>query len=222
MRTAGCAAALLLASGLGAQVATEANSGYRTEKQRAGMGKGLGSEDRDKRQKPRELIAEMKIAPGMAVADVGTGVGYMLPFLSEAVGPSGKVIAEDIFDDFLAAARERAKDLKQVEFVKGSETDAMLPENSFDRVLLLDVYHHFDYPEKMLAGIRKSLRPGGRLVLVEYYKREKAMPNGRALKHVRIDQAEVIREVEANGFRLESQWEHIPGSQYGLVLEKTP
>jgi ubiquinone/menaquinone biosynthesis C-methylase UbiE len=220
MRSLLCAAAL--ASTLAAQVATEANTNYRTEQQRAGMAKGLGREDRDKQQKPRELIAEMKLAPGMAVADVGTGVGYMLPFLGDAVGPSGKVLGEDIFDDFLAKARERAGDRKNVEFVKGSETDPGLPEAALDRVLLLDVYHHFDYPEKMLAGIRKSLRSGGRLVVVEYYKREKAMPNRRALTHVRIDQPDVIKEIEANGFRVVSQWEHIPESQYGLVLEKKP
>jgi hypothetical protein len=82
------------------------------------------------------------------------------------------------------------------------------------------VYHHFDYPEKMLAGIRKSLRSGGKLVIVEFYKSEKAMGNGFALKHVRLDRPDVIREVEGQGFRLVREWVHIPDSQYGLILEK--
>jgi ubiquinone/menaquinone biosynthesis C-methylase UbiE len=214
------AAVFLLSSGLSAQVATEANSGYRTEQQRDRMAAGLGREDRDKQQKPKELIEQMDLKPGQSVADVGTGVGYMVPFLSRAVGPAGKVYAEDIFDDFLAKAKTRNKDIPNVTFIKGGEADPMLPEAALDRVLLLDVYHHFDYPEKMLAAIHKSLKPGGKLVLVEYYKSEKAMGGGRALKHIRIDRPEVIRELEANRFRVVSNWEHIKDSQYGLVLER--
>jgi len=203
-----------------AQVATEANSGYQTPQARANMATSLGREARDKQQKPKELIDKMDIKEGDSVADVGTGVGYMVPFLSRAVGASGKVWAEDIFDDFLEKAKARTRDLSNVTFVKGSDTDPMLPEGVFDRVLLLDVYHHFDYPEKMLAAIHKSLKPGGRLVVVEFYKSEKAMPGGRALKHVRLDEPDVIREIEANRFRVASRWEHIKDSQYGLVLEK--
>lgn len=207
-------------SNLWGQVATEANSTYQTPEARAGIARGLSREDRDKQQKPVELIEKMELKPGYTVADVGTGTGYMLPFLSRAVGPSGKVFGEDIFDDFLAKAKDHAKDLANVTFVKGTETDPALPANAFDRILLLDVYHHFDYPEKMLTAIGNSLKPGGRLVIVEYYKRKEAMPGGRALKHIRIDEADVIRELESNHFRLVSKWEHIKDSQYGLVLEK--
>src|SRR5262245_34772857 len=98
---------LVLCTGLWGQVAQEANSGYRTAEQRAGLARGLADPSRDKTQRPRELVEAMGVKPGMTVADVGTGPGYMLPFLSEAVGPGGKVLAEDIFDDFLAKARER-------------------------------------------------------------------------------------------------------------------
>jgi len=89
-----------------------------------------------------------------------------------------------------------------------------------DIVLALDVYHHFDYPQKMLAAIHKALKPGGKLVIVEYYKRAEAMPNNRALTHIRLDLADVIKEVEANHFHLLSEREHIPDSQYLLVLRK--
>jgi ubiquinone/menaquinone biosynthesis C-methylase UbiE len=162
----------------------------------------------------------MGVQPGMTVADVGTGIGFMLPYLSEAVGASGKVLAEDIFDDFLAKARGRATGLANVSFIKGKEDDPMLPENAADRILVLDVYHHFDYPEKMLAAFHKSLRPGGKLVVVEFYKRPTAMPNGRAMTHIRLDQPDVIREIESNHFRLVSQREHNKDSQYMLILEK--
>jgi len=213
---------LIAACGLSAQVAVQANSGYKTEEQRKGVANGLADPARDEKQKPGELIRYMGLQPGMTVADVGTGVGYMLPFLSRRVGPDGKVLAEDIFDDFLASAKQRAENQKltNVTFIKGTETDPMLPEGAVDMVLVLDVYHHFDYPEKMLAAIHKSLKPEGRLVIVEYYKRSEAMPGGRAITHIRLDMPELIKEVEANRFHLLSEKEHIPNSQYILVLRK--
>ena len=73
---------------------------YQTEQQRKGVANGLADPARDEKQKPGELIRAMGLQPGMTVADVGTGIGYMLPFLSRRVGPGGHVIAEDIFDDF--------------------------------------------------------------------------------------------------------------------------
>lgn len=207
---------------LHAQVAGQANSGYQTEQQRQNVAKGLADPARDEKQKPGELIRAMGLQPGMSVADVGTGVGYMLPFLSRRVGPEGKVYAEDIFDDFLAAARKHAEELKlgNVNFIKGSETDPNLPAGALDVILALDVYHHFDYPDKMLSAIYKALKPDGRLVIVEYYKRQDAMAGGRAITHIRLDMPDVIKEVEGNHFHLLSEKEHIPNSQYILVLRK--
>jgi ubiquinone/menaquinone biosynthesis C-methylase UbiE len=213
---------LALSGALSAQVASQANSGYQTEQQRQNVAKGLADPARDEKQKPGELIRGAGIQPGMTVADVGTGIGFMLPFLSRRVGPQGKVIAEDIFDDFLAGAKQRvqAQNLTNVTFVKGTETDPNLPEGAIDIVLALDVYHHFDYPDKMLAAIHKSLKPDGKLVIVEYYKRPEAMPGGRAVTHIRLDMPDVIKEVEANHFHLIAEKEHIPDSQYMLILTK--
>jgi ubiquinone/menaquinone biosynthesis C-methylase UbiE len=214
--------ALALAATLAAQVAREANSRYQTEAQRKQMAAGLGNPERERDQKPELLIRDMALEPGMTVADIGTGVGFMLPYVSQAAGPAGHVIAEDIFDDFLAAAKLKSDQagLKNVAFVKGTETDPRLPEGSLDIALALDVYHHFDYPEKMLAAIHKALKPGGKLIVVEYYKRESAMPNGRALTHVRLDMPDVIKEVEANHFHLLAEKERTRGVQYMLILEK--
>jgi len=210
---------LLLSCGL-AQVADKANSGYKTPEGRQAVAKGLIAPDRDNRQKPEELVQAMELQPGMVVADIGTGAGYMLPFLSRAVGPTGRVIGEDIQDDFLAMARSKAAadKLANVTFVKGSEKDPALPAGAVDVALALDSYHHYDYPQQMLAGIRNGLKPGGHLVIVEYYKRSGAMANGRALEHIRLDAPDVIKEVEAAGFRLLSQREHIKNSQYMVVF----
>jgi ubiquinone/menaquinone biosynthesis C-methylase UbiE len=207
-----------------AQVADKANSGYKTPEGREQVARTLIAPDRDARQKPEELVQAMSIKPGMVVADVGTGAGYMLPFLSRAVGVNGRVLAEDIQDDFLAKARSKAESEKlgNVTYIKGSETDPMLPKGGVDVALALDSYHHYDYPEKMLAGLRRGLKPGGRLVIVEYYKSATAMPNGRALEHIRLDAPDVIKEIEANGFRLVSQREHIKDSQYMLTFRTVP
>ena len=220
-----CAAlcvALFIAWPISAQVAKEANSQYQTEEGRKTVAAGLSAPDRDQRQKPGELVTEMGLKRGMSVADVGTGVGYMLPFLGRRVGPMGRVFAEDIFDDYLAAAKQTAESqhLNNVVFIKGTDMDPRLPENTLDRVLVLDVYHHFDYPQAMLAGISKALKPDGRLVIVEYYKNETAMPNGRALTHIRLNKPDVIKEVEANHFHLLSEGEQIPDVQYMLMFEK--
>jgi ubiquinone/menaquinone biosynthesis C-methylase UbiE len=215
-------AALAVASALSAQVATKANQTYQTPEGRQSMAAGLGNPERDQTEKPGLLIREMGLDPGMTVADVGTGVGYMLPFLSKRVGPEGHVVAEDIFDDFLAAAKQRVQmqSLGNVTFVKGTETDPKLPEGQVDMVLALDVYHHFNYPEKMLAALHQALKPGGKLVVVEYYKRASAMPGGRALTHIRLDMPDVIKEIEANHFHLLEEKEHLRDVQYILILDK--
>ncbi len=210
--------ALLLAAGLAAaQVATKANENYQTEQGRSAIAKGLGSSDRDQKQRPEELVKSLAIRPGMTVADVGTGVGYMLPYLSAAVGPQGKVLAEDIFDDFLAKARANSEkaDLHNVEFIKGTEHTANLPAGQLDVILALDSYHHFNYPNDMLASFQSALKPDGRLAIVEYYKRAGAMGGGNsALTHIRLDDADVIKEVSGAGFALIEEHEHIPKSQY--------
>ena len=155
---------------LWAQVATDANQRYQTAEGRKALAAGLGGPARDATERPQELVDEMALKPGMTVADVGTGVGYMLPYLSRAVGPSGRVMAEDIFDDFLDAAKQRAGEQK--------------------------------------------------LVNVEYYKRPNAMPGGDAVKHIRLDEPDLVREIESHGFRKVSEREHIKGSQYMAVFEK--
>jgi ubiquinone/menaquinone biosynthesis C-methylase UbiE len=212
----------LFAPSLPAQVAKEANSQYQTPEGRQAVAANLSAPNRDDQEKPLALIKAMGLTRGMSVADVGTGIGYMLPFLSNAVGRTGSVIGEDIFDDYLSAARVHVQNHKpaNIGFIKGTEKDPMLPEARFDRVLVLDVYHHFDYPESMLAGIYKALKPDGELVIVEYYKNETAMPNGRALTHIRLNKPDVIKEVEAHHFHLVSESEHIPDVQYMLILEK--
>lgn len=173
--------------------------------------------------RPGVVLREAGLEPGMTVADIETGIGNMLPLLSKRVGPTGRVIAEDTDDALIAAAQDVARNQKldNVAFVKGTESDPKLPEGQVDVIFAYDVYHHFANPEKMLAAFYKALRPEGRLAIVEYYKRESAMPDGKALTRIRLDLADMIKEVEANHFHLIEEKEYVKNAQYLLVLEKS-
>jgi ubiquinone/menaquinone biosynthesis C-methylase UbiE len=207
-------AVLILTLSAYAQVADDANKGYKTKEGRDKVAATLDDPHRDGRQKPEELIAAMNVKPGMTVADIGTGTGYMLPFIGKAVGPNGKVFGEDIQTDFLE--RAKAKHVPNAELILGTTTDPKLPPASIDVALVLDVYHHFDYPGRMLQAIRGALKPGAHLVIVDFYKSASPSPG-----HIRAERDDVAAEIEGNGFHLLSKRDHIPNSQYMLTFEKT-
>jgi ubiquinone/menaquinone biosynthesis C-methylase UbiE len=209
---------LSLAAGVWGQAAKEANKDYQTPEQRTKVVDRLEAPDRLASLKPAELAAKLEILHGTTVVDLGTGTGNLLDALSHAVGGDGHVIAEDIHSDFLERARERAKTagLTNVEFVLGTEVDPKLPAAAADVIVILDAYHHFDYPEKMLAAIKRGLRPGGRLAIVEYHKQEGAMGGDPsfAVSHIRAGADQVVKEVESAGYTLLWRRDYVPGSQY--------
>ena len=214
---------MLWAASAWAQVATEANRRYQTRESRSGIAASLGGHDREARQKPRELITALEVHKGETVCDLGTGVGFLLPYLSEAVGAKGRLIAEDIFPDFLAQAKDRAAKLPGVTFVLGTESDPKLPARTCDLVLVLDAYHHFNYPAEILGHIKKSLTASGRLAIVDFYKRPGAMgASTNAVQHIRLDRDAVISEVEAQGYRAGKSGEHLKDSQYFVVFTPRP
>jgi predicted methyltransferase len=219
------ACVLLVCAAACAQVAEKANDSYKTKEGRERVARALADPKRDELQHPRDIVEAMGLRPGGVVADVGTGLGFMIPYLSHAVGDTGKVIAEDIQSDFLDKARMKAQlgHLTNVKFVVGADMDPKLPADTLQGVLVLDAYHHFDYPEAMLSQIRDSLLSDGKLVIVEYFKRPGAIPGvdpNRAVEHIRLDQDEMIREVEENGFRLVSKRDLVPKSQHIDVFVK--
>lgn len=192
--------ALLAVSAAWAQVAAEANSRYSTpESRREWVARQVARiEDRVRTDKPQELVAALGLKPGMTVVDLGTGVGFMLPYFSAAVGPTGRVLAVDIFEDFLAAAKANAaKKLDNVDFILGNDKDPKIPLGKADLVFAWDAYHHFDYPEKTVEGVRNALKDGGRFAVVDSYKNDDP-------DHIRLDKADLIKEVEGFGFTLVS------------------
>ncbi|MCA9547285.1 MAG: class I SAM-dependent methyltransferase, partial [Myxococcales bacterium] len=123
--------------------------------------------ERAKWQKPRELVAALKIAPGATVADLGAGSGYFLPHLAEAVGPEGTVLALEVEPSLVAWLRERAEkeQLTQVVPVLSSFDRPRLPAEAVDLAIMVDVYHHIDGRKAWFAKALKTVRPGGRLVV---------------------------------------------------------
>jgi tRNA A58 N-methylase Trm61 len=211
------AAILITCGAIWGQSQGDVNAQYRTHEGREQVAARLADPNRAKTQKPEAVVAALGLRPGMTVADVGTGIGFMLPYLSRAVGPQGKVLAEDIQTDFLdkAKATIAANKLTNVTTVLGTSTDPKLPAGGVDVALVLDVYHHFDQPAKMLAALRSELKPDGRLAIVEFHKAKSPQPG-----HIQRTEADLIAEVEAQGFRVVSKNDQITDTQYLVVFGK--
>lgn len=157
---------------------------------------------REQEEAPEQALALIGIRPGMVVADVGAGTGYMTMRLARLVGPGGRVYANDIQAAMLHIVQDKAQaeHLANVAIVQGSEVDANLPEGAIDLALLVDVYHELWHPQQMLRSIRRSLKADGHLVLIEYRKEDPRIPI--AVTH-RMSVAEARTEVEAEGFTFE-------------------
>jgi SAM-dependent methyltransferase len=126
--------------------------------------------DREKEEQPNKLLDAVKLKPGDVVADIGAGSGYLTFRIAERIGPKGKVLAVDIQPEMLEIIRQKmkARKLSNVEPIQGTETDPKLPAGAVDLILMVDVYHEFAYPWEMTQAMIRSLKPGGRLVFVEY------------------------------------------------------
>lgn len=149
-------------------------------------------------QKPEALVKALGIAPGATVADLGAGTGYFLPALVAAVGPAGTVVALDVEPELVAHLRARAEQMgwHGVVPVLSSFDRPRLPAASLDLAILVNVYHHIDDRKAWFAHARGALRPGGRLVVVDF--KPGPMPVGPPDGH-KIGAEQIRREVEAAG-----------------------
>ena len=165
--------------------------------------------EREAEEHPREAVGAMQIAKGSTVADVGAGSGYISRLLAAAVGPHGTVWCSDIQPRMLEILEQKMKaaGITNYKAVLGSDTDPRLPEGQFDLILLADVYHEFAHPREMLRHLRLALRPGGRLVLLEYRKED---PNVPIREEHKMAVTTVRRELEPEGFEFEHVIETLP------------
>lgn len=178
----------------------------------------LDREERDVEEEPDRAIEALDLKTGQTVADIGAGSGYMSVRMAKRVGPTGRVYAEDIQPQMIELLEQRlAKEkIANVTPVLGLIDDPKLPEASIDLMLLVDVYHEFSEPQKMLRGMRAALKPGGRLVLLEYRKEDPTVPI--RIEH-KMTVGEAKLEVEAEGFLLSKVDERLP-RQHILIFTK--
>jgi SAM-dependent methyltransferase len=174
--------------------------------------------EREKEERSSLLLKALPLKAGEVVADVGAGSGYFTFPLAERVGAAGKVYAVDIQPEMLALIRQRMKARKvtNVVPVKGTEDDPKLPRSSIDLILLVDVYHEFSYPYEMTEAMVRSLKPGGRLVFVEYRLEDDNVPI--KLVH-KMSQKQVLREMQPFPLRHVRTLNVLPW-QHIIVFEK--
>jgi predicted methyltransferase len=184
----------------------EINRPYVVDTDVASWNRSFESERREVYVKRAEIVAAAGVKPGMTVADVGAGTGLFTMLFADAVKPGGRVYAVDISPAFVEYIRETAKKRRvgNVTAVVNDGTEVPLPDASVDLVYLSDVYHHFEHPAQMLASIRKALKPGGHMVVVDY-ERIPGVTSPARIAHVRLDKQTAIREIEAAGFSLLEQ-----------------
>ena len=166
------------------------------------------------------IVEATGVKPGMAVADVGAGTGLFTLLFAPRVEPGGRVIAVDISEVFLrnVLRRARARGAHNVEGVVNAATDVFLPAESIDLAFLCDTYHHFEYPQRMLASIHQALRPGGTMVVIDF-RRIPGLSSPWVMQHVRAGRQSVVKEIESAGFRLIGEENFLRGN-YFLRFEK--
>lgn len=169
----------------------------------------LTRESRDREEDCNKLIAELKLAPGMTICDMGCGNGFYTLRIAKRLGPKGTVYAVDIQPEMLTLLRERAAEVKvkNVKPVLGTLINPEIPEGSCDLILCVDVYHEFSHPEHMLRAMRKALKPDGRLVLVEFRMEDPQVPI--KLEH-KMSKEQILKELPPNGFKLVREFDGLP------------
>ncbi len=186
------------------------------------MRRGTGSAwlERSNRQKEENTvlaIENMQLKQNDVVADIGAGTGYFTFKIAPLI-PSGKIYAVDVQDEMIDFLNNKKSgiDLKNIEVIKGGNTSPNLPDNSVDLAFMVDVYHELEYPSEMLQAIKKSLKPDGRLLLIEYRGEDDSVAI-LPLHKTTIKQLDV--ELKANGFRRIYTGEFLP-IQHFMVYKK--
>jgi SAM-dependent methyltransferase len=169
----------------------------------------LSRPEREEEEQPRRAIDALNIPKGATVADIGAGSGYITALLARRVGPTGKVYANDIqarMLDLLRGYMAQQK-LTNVEPMLGTIDDPKLPANAIDLALMVDVYHEFSEPQKMLRGIRTALKADGRMALIEYRGEDPSIPIRPEHK---MTVAQVRAEIQPEGFQFVKTIETLP------------
>jgi arsenite methyltransferase len=176
----------------------------------------LDDPKRDAYQKPHEVLTVLNIKPGEVIADIGAGSGYFSLKLAHFVGDKGKVYAVDVSPDMVRHLNRRIRETKasNVVTILADNDDPLLPDRSVNRFFICDVWHHVENQTKYLSLMKKMLKPGGEVVMIDFHKKE--LPLGPPMQ-MKIAREDVIKQMEANGFRLGKEHTFLP-YQYFLVF----
>jgi precorrin-6B methylase 2 len=182
-----------------------------------GMG-WLVRPEREEEENTSILLQNMDIKPTDTIADIGAGAGYHV-FKMAKLASKGGIYAVDIQDEMLAELKRRKTKFKvrNVEVVRGSEKSVELPEDSVDKVLLVDVYHEFSFPDQMMASIRKALKPDGKVFLIEYRGEDRGVPIKKVHK---MTEQQAVLEMQAAGFRLDQNLGNLPWQHCMVFVKK--
>lgn len=166
-------------------------------------------DEREREERCSLMIASLGVKPGMTVCDMGCGNGFYSVQLAKMVGEKGKVYAVDIQPEMLKMLEERAEKAKVANIapVLGELWDPKLPAGKIDLILLVDVYHEFSHPEQMLAAMRESLAPNGKIVLVEFRGEDPEVPI--KVEH-KMSKEQILKELLPNGFKVEKEFDRLP------------
>ncbi|CAF1072591.1 unnamed protein product [Rotaria sordida] len=167
-------------------------------------------------EQPQLILDALSIQPGMKIADIGAGSGFLTIELAHRVGSQGSVFATDLQSQMLDFLLHRPDLPNNVIPILSTSKHTGLPSKTFDLILLVDVYHEAPRPDILLKDLRRALKSHGRLVLVEYREEDPRMTSDP--RH-RMSARQVVMELEANRFRLVEQFEHLPW-QHLLIFKK--
>lgn len=178
----------------------------------------LERSDREEEEETTKLLKNMTLKESDHIADIGAGSGYhvfkMAPLLS-----NGKIYAVDIQDQMLEAINQKVKKLNvsNVITVKGSTKSVNLPENEIDKILMVDVYHEFEFPKEMISSIKSALKDDGEVYLIEYRAEDSTVP----IKEIhKMSEAQAIKEMNAAGFTLKENINNLPW-QHCMIFIKS-
>jgi ubiquinone/menaquinone biosynthesis C-methylase UbiE len=171
---------------------------------------------RDDYQKPHEVIHALNLKSGEVIADIGAGSGYFTFHLARHVGDKGKVYAVDVSPDMILHINRRIRELKanNVVGLLADPDDPLLPDQSVNRFFICEVWHHIDNQAKYLSLMKRMLKPGGEVVMIDFHKKE--LPVGPPMQ-MKIAREDVIKRLESNGYRLTKEHTFLP-YQYFLVF----
>jgi ubiquinone/menaquinone biosynthesis C-methylase UbiE len=166
-------------------------------------------ESRQREEDCAKMLKHLGVKAGMTVCDMGCGNGFYTLQIAELVGDEGRVLAVDIQPEMLRLLKARAetRQADNIELILGDVVDPKLPAGKVDLILCVDVYHEFSHPEHMLAAMRESLAPDGRIVLVEFRAEDPEVPIKPLHK---MSKKQIQKELTANGFKLAEQFDGLP------------